>query len=118
MLKSGRTVDPEDVLGPPSRGAKLVVIGDTKTTDGLDEEVGDADLLIIEATFLSRDAAMAADYGHLTAAKAAELAARAGVKRLVLTHLSGRYGDPEILAEAAEIFDETRVASDFDRIKV
>jgi hypothetical protein len=74
-LHDGRTIEPEDVLGPPARGAKLVVVGDTETTDGLSEHVRDADLLVIEATFLERDAAMALDYGHLTAAKAAELAA-------------------------------------------
>jgi len=56
--------------------------------------------MVIEATFLERDAAMAFDYGHLTAAKSAELAAAAGVRRLVLTHISGRYTDEEILAEA------------------
>ena len=61
---------------------------------------------------------MAVDYGHLTAAKAAELAAGSGVKRLVLTHISGRYQDEEILAEATKIFAETRVAADLDRITV
>jgi ribonuclease Z len=117
-LQDGRTLDPEDVLGPPAQGTKLVVVGDTETTDGLSEYVRDADLLVIEATFLERDAAMASDYGHLTAAKAAELAAAAGVKRLVLTHISGRYTDEEILAEATAVFAETQVAADLDRIAV
>ena len=92
-LQDGGTIDPEDVLGPPAQGTKLVVVGDTETTDGLSEYIRDADLLVIEATFLERDAAMALDYGHLTAARAAELAAAAGVRRLVLTHISGRYPD-------------------------
>ena len=61
---------------------------------------------------------MALDYGHLTAAKAAELAATAGVKRLVLTHISGRYTDEEILAEATKIFPDSRVATDLDRMTV
>jgi ribonuclease Z len=117
-LQDGRTIDPADVLGPPARGTKLVVVGDTETTGGLSEHVRDADLLVIEATFLERDAAMASDYGHLTAAKAAKLAAAAGVKRLVLTHISGRYTDEEILAEATAVFAETRVAADLDRIAV
>jgi ribonuclease Z len=117
-LQDERTIDPEDVLGPPAQGTKLVVVGDTETTDGLSEYVRDADLLVIEATFLERDAAMASDYGHLTAAKAAKLAAAAGVKRLVLTHISGRYTDEEILAEATAVFAETRVAADLDRIAV
>ena len=61
---------------------------------------------------------MALDYGHLTAAKAAELAGTAGVKRLVLTHISGRYPDEEILAEAVKIFPNSRVAGDLDRLAV
>jgi ribonuclease Z len=117
-LQDGRTIDPQDVLGSSAPGTKLVVVGDTETTDALSEHVRYADLLVIEATFLDRDAAMASDYGHLTAAKAAELAASAGVKQLVLTHISGRYQDDEILAEATAIFAETRVAADFDRISV
>ena len=117
-LQDGRTIDPEDVLGPLARGAKLVVVGDTETTDGLSDQVRDADLLVIEATFLERDAEMARDYGHLTAAKAAGLAAAGGVKRLVLTHISGRYEDQEILEEATKIFTKTRIAADLDRLTV
>jgi ribonuclease Z len=117
-LASGQTIDPQDVLGPPEGCKKLVIVGDTETTDGLADRVRDSDLLVIEATFLERDAAMALDYGHLTAAKAAELAATAGVKRLVLTHISGRYTDEEILAEATKIFPDSRVATDLDRMTV
>jgi ribonuclease Z len=114
VLQDGRTIDPEGVLGPPAQGTKLVVVGDTETTDGLSEYVRDADLLVIEATFLERDTAMASDYGHLTSARAAKLAADTGVKRLVLTHISGRYTDEEILAEATKIFPNSRVAADLD----
>ncbi|MGJ5203750.1 MBL fold metallo-hydrolase [Bradyrhizobium sp. HKCCYLR20261] len=117
-LDDGRTIRPEDVLGPPAGGKKLVIVGDTETTDGLDEHVRDADLLVIEATFLARDTATARDYGHLTAAEAAMLAARANVGQLVLNHISGRYGDEEILGEAKAIFPASRIASDLDRIIV
>jgi ribonuclease Z len=106
------------VLGPPEGRRKLVVVGDTETTDDLAEHVREADLMVIEATFLERDAAIALDYGHLTAAKAAELAATVGVKRLVLTHISGRYSDEEILAEATKIFPNCLVAADLDRLLV
>jgi ribonuclease Z len=117
-LADGRAISPEDVLGPPERGRKLVILGDTETTDGLSEHVRDADMLVIEATFLERDAAIAIDYGHLTAAKAAELAAVCGVKQLVLTHISGRYEDHEILAEATRMFSNSRVAADLDRMTI
>ncbi|MBB4421628.1 ribonuclease Z [Bradyrhizobium sp. CIR48] len=118
VIDGDRTIDPEDVLGPPSGGRKLVVIGDTETTEGLAQHVVDADMLVIEATFLDRDASTARDYGHLTAAEAASFAAASNVKQLVLTHMSGRYEDEEILAEAARIFPNTRIAADFDHIVV
>jgi ribonuclease Z len=117
-LEDGRRLEPEDVLGPPSKRKKLVIVGDTETTEGLSERVGDADVLVIEATFLDRDSAMARDYGHLTATKAAELAATSNVKQLILTHISGRYPDEEILAEATRILPNSRVAADFDHIVI
>jgi ribonuclease Z len=118
VVIAGRTVDPEDVLGPPSGGKKLVVIGDTETTDGLSKNVADADMLVIEATFLDRDASTAREYGHLTAAEAAAFAAANNVKQLVLVHMSGRYLDDEILAEATKVFPNTRIAADFDHIVI
>lgn len=119
-LADGRTIDPEDVLGPPEGRKKLVIIGDTETVtvDGLSEYIRDADVLVIEATFLDRDAAIARDYGHLTAAEAAALAAMSNVKQLVLTHISGRYADEEILAEARKTFQNSRLAMDFDHMVV
>ena len=117
-LADGRTIDPEDVLGPPQGQKKLVIVGDTETTEGLAEHVRDADVLVIEATFLDRDATIARDYGHLTAAEAASLAAMSGVGLLVLTHISGRYTDEEILAEAIKTFPNSRIATDFDHIVI
>lgn len=117
-LADGRVIDPDDVLGPAGVAKKLVVIGDTEGTAGLSDHVRDADMLVIEATFLDRDAAMARDYGHLTAAMAATLARDSGVKRLVLTHISGRYRDEEILAEAASIFPGSALAADLDRFVI
>ncbi|WP_076859773.1 ribonuclease Z [Bradyrhizobium mercantei] len=117
-LDDGRTIDPDQVFGPAEGRRKLVIVGDTETTDGLDGHVADADVLVIEATFLARDAATAREYGHLTATEAAALAARSGVKQLVLTHISGRYPDQDILAEATSIFPNSRVAVDFDRVTI
>jgi ribonuclease Z len=117
-LADGRTIEAENVLGPPQARKKLVIVGDAETTIGLAEHVQGADILVIEATFLDRDAAIARDYGHLTAAEAARLAAASNVKRLVLTHISGRYKDEEVLAEATKIFPASSVASDFDHIAI
>jgi ribonuclease Z len=116
-LANGTLIDPEDVLGPEP-GKKLVIIGDAETTEGLAKGVRGADALVIEATFLERDASVARDYGHLTAAEAAELAATSEVRQLVLTHISGRYADAEILTEAAKVFPNSRIARDFDRVVI
>ena len=81
-LPDGRVIDPEDVLGPVIAGKKLVVIGDATTTAGLDAAARGADALVVEATFLERDAVTARTHGHLTAAEAASLAAEAGIGQL------------------------------------
>lgn len=117
-LADGRTIDPDEVLGPLIGGTRLVVVGDAATTAGLTDFARDADALVIEATFLDRDAATARRYGHLTAAEGAALAVAAGVKRLILTHISGRYPAEAILAEAREIFPATEIAADLDRFSV
>jgi ribonuclease Z len=81
-------------------------------------EVRDADGLVIEATYLDVEADMAHKFGHLTAGQAARLAIEAGVRELHLTHISRRYREPEVLAEAQAIFPNVNVARDFDRIKI
>ena len=74
----------------------------------------DADALVIEATYLQGEAEMARDFAHLTARQAAELALRAGVKHLILTHISRRYRERDVLEEARAVFPQTQVARDFD----
>jgi ribonuclease Z len=117
-LADGRTIEADDVLGPPEGRKKLVIVGDTETTDGLAEHARDADMLVIEATFLERDAAVARAYGHLTAAEAAALAAASNVKQLVLNHISGRYTDADILEEATKTFPNSAIAMDFDHLLI
>jgi ribonuclease Z len=118
VLADGRRITPEMVQGPGRGGARLAIIGDTADAAALVETVRGADLLVIEATFLARDAALARERRHITAAEAARLARDAGIGALVLNHVSGRYSVAEIAAEAAAIFAETRVAADFDRFRV
>jgi ribonuclease Z len=117
-LPDGRRVTPDDVLGPLERGAKLVVVGDAGRTDNLLEVCRDADTLVIESTYLDEAADMAKEFSHLTARMGAELAARAGVKKLILTHLSRRYRGKDVLAEAQAIFPNVSVARDFDTFQV
>jgi ribonuclease Z len=118
VLADGRHIAPEMVHGPPAAGAKLAIVGDTEEVASLVEPVHDADALVIEATFLERDAALAHVRGHLTAAEAGQLARDAGVGELLLTHISGRYKPEEILGEAVCFFPKTRIVADFDRVAV
>jgi len=117
-LPDGRTVQPDEVLGPKISGAKLVFVGDAGRTDDLLDVTQDADALIIESTYLDVEADMAQRFGHITAAQAARLALEANVQHLYLTHLSRRYRDEDVQKEAETIFPNTTVVRDFDRIKV
>ena len=117
-LADGRTVHPEEVLGPEKPGTRLVHVGDTGRTDDILEYCQGADTLVIEATYLVGEEDMARQFAHLTAAQAAALAKEAGVGKLILTHLSRRYRERDIYQEAQEIFPNTTVARDFDVYQV
>jgi ribonuclease Z len=113
-LPDGRRIGPAELVGAPRRGRTLVYTGDTRPTLKVVEAARGADLLIHEATFGEEEVDRAAETGHSTAAQAAEVAREAGVRRLVLTHISARYSReaPELLAEAKAVFPETLVARD------
>jgi ribonuclease Z len=113
-LEDGRLIEPDQVLGPERRGAKFIHVGDCGSTDNLLEPAEDADGLVLEATYLSIEEELAAQFGHLTASQAATFAREADVEQLFLTHISRRYREREILAEAQAIFPNTSVARDFD----
>jgi len=117
-LEDGRRVQPEDVLGPLEPGARLVVIGDAGKTENLVDVCKGADGLVIESTYLEEEAGMAKEFSHLTARQAAELALAAGVGKLMLTHLSRRYREKDVLAEARAVFPNTSVARDFDTFQI
>lgn len=117
-LPDGTQVSPEDVLGEVKPGIRFVHIGDTGRTDNLLEYCQNADGLVIESTYLEEEADMARDYAHLTARQAAELAVKAGVKQLFLTHISRRYRERDVLAEARAVFPDAVVARDFDTFQI
>ncbi len=117
-LPDGRRIHPDQVLGAERPGTRLAHVGDVGRVDELEHVVKGVDALVIEATYLSDEADMADQFAHLTAQKAAELAARAGVAHLILTHISRRYRERDVLAEAQAIFPNTFVARDFDAFQV
>ena len=113
-LSDGRIVHPFELVGPTRSGRKLVFTGDARPSDATVEIAAGADLLIHEATFADEEAALAVETGHSTAREAATVAQRAGVKRLVLTHISSRYSRDvqELAAQAREVFPGAVVARD------
>ncbi|WP_203882675.1 ribonuclease Z [Planotetraspora kaengkrachanensis] len=120
-LDDGSVVSLEDCSVPrPGQSAAFVM--DTRLCDGVYALAEGVDLLVIESTFLSEEAALAAEYGHLTAAQAGQVAQACGVRRLVLTHFSERYSfadEPRFVGEAAKEFaGEIVAARDLSRVPV
>ncbi|GGU22254.1 ribonuclease Z [Lentzea flava] len=109
----------EDV-SEPRKGQRFAFVMDTRLCDNVYELADQADLLVIESTYLARDTKLAGDHGHLTAQQAARVARDCRVRKLVLTHFSQRYENPaEFHAEAAVEFDgEIVIARDLDRVPV
>jgi ribonuclease Z len=114
VLPDGTRVGPAELVGPPRPGRTVVISGDTRPSANVVTAAAGADLLVHEATFSLDEADKAVQTGHSTAAEAAGVARDAGVRRLVLTHISARYSReaPELLAEAQAIFPATVVARD------
>ncbi len=120
-LQRGETVNgvrPEQVIGPERPGRRIVISGDTSPYDMVRVAAERADLLVHEATFTEEEADRARETGHTTARAAARIAAEAEVTLLALTHLSPRHPAGALRAEAREVFDNTIVPRDFDRVDV
>jgi ribonuclease Z len=120
-LQRGETVggvSPEQVIGEPRDGRKLVISGDTSPCETLAIAAHRADLLVHEATFGDDERERAAQTGHSTAAQAAQVALDADVKILALTHVSARYAGGELRDEARSVFPDTELPRDFDIVEI
>jgi ribonuclease Z len=113
-LADGKTIQASELVGPTRPGRKIVLTGDSRPCDATIAAAENADLLIHEATFAEEEAQRALETGHSTAREAAEVAQRAGVKRLALNHFSARYSrDASVLeSEARAVFPNTILARD------
>lgn len=113
-LGDGRVIDSSAIVGPRRPGRRVVLTGDTRPAAATVEAARGADLLVHEATFGQEEQARAAETGHSTAREAAEVAAEAGVRQLLLTHFSARYSrDPsELEREAREVFSPVVIGRD------
>ena len=119
-LENGTTVAPDQLVGPPRPGRKIVITGDTSPCESVVNAADGADLLIHEATFGEEEADRAKETRHSTAKEAGQVALAARARRLVLSHLSARYSRDftPILEQAREVFPETVVARDGLTIEV
>jgi len=108
------TISPNDAVGPPRPGRKIVYTGDTRPSQAIVEAAKEADVLIHDSTFDESLRERAREEGHSTARQAAEVAANARVRTLFLFHISARYEDnPELLlGEARSVFPNTYIAED------
>ncbi|MBC1822972.1 ribonuclease Z [Listeria seeligeri] len=111
----GREIDGKNYIGEPQKGKIISIFGDTRETASEYALAENADVLIHEATFEGDKGKMAAEYMHSTTIQAAELAKKAGVKKLILTHISSRYdreASKALLIEAKSVFENTEIAYD------
>ncbi|MFQ6074142.1 MAG: ribonuclease Z, partial [Candidatus Bathyarchaeia archaeon] len=116
-LPNGRVVKSEEVVGPPRQGRKVVYSGDTRPSENVAELAQNADMLIHDGTFDDELSDRAYEDGHSTASQAAEIANKAKVKWLLLTHVSARYKNADVLVEQArKTFPKTDMAEDFMKI--
>ncbi len=118
-LPDGRVVYPHEVMGPPRRGRKIVYATDTNPMKEMVEFAKGADLLMHDGMFSGDDDVMAIERGHSSVKDAARIAKEAGVKKLLLIHISPRYSDEELLLKKArEIFPNTFIAKDYMTIEI
>jgi ribonuclease Z len=118
-LPNGHSIKPDEVMGSPRQGRKIVYTGDTRPFKRLEKFAARADLLIHDSTLGDELAERAEKYGHSTVDQAAMSAKNARVKQLVLTHISQRYEDTSTwLKQARKIFKNTTMAEDFMQVEI
>jgi ribonuclease Z len=114
----GSEVRPDQVLGDPRPGRKVVITGDTSPCEMTRIAAHAAQLLIHDGTFAVEESARAAETGHSTARDAAQLAADAEVGMLAIVHVSSRYNVSAVLGEARDAFPNTFAPRDFDLVEI
>lgn len=121
VLDDGRTINGQDFIGQPQVGRIVTICGDTRKTENAVELARNADVLVHESTFAKDEAKLARSYYHTTSLQAAEIAKRAGAKRLLLNHISARYAGKaayQLAYQVRDVFPNTRVVNDFDVIDI
>jgi ribonuclease Z len=119
IIYGGKMIKSTNVVGPPRRGRKIGVSGDTRPTDKLVRFFKDCDVLVFESTYGQDKQEKAIENGHSTAAEAATIAKKAEVDKLLLTHFSARYDETSLLVkEASAIHNNVEAAEDLKVVKI
>jgi len=106
-----KIVKSSDVLGEKRPGKRIGISGDTRPTKKLEEFFKDCDYLSFDSTFSHELQDKALETHHSTAKEAAELAKKANVSNLILTHFSARYNDESVLLEEAKTIHSSVIAA-------
>ena len=115
----GKKIVSSQVTGEKRSGRKIGISGDTRPTDKLVEFFKNCDYLSFDSTFADELKEKAVETNHSTAKEAAELAEKANVSTLILTHFSARYNDESVLLkEAKEIHNNTITAKDLLEVNI
>lgn len=120
-LETGGEIRPDQVLGPPRAGRKIVYASDTRPCRNLVELARGADLFFVEGMFEDELADDANQKGHQTVVQAARQAREAGVARAVLFHFSPRYRDEDLArlgAQARAEFPAIEIGRDLARFEI
>ena len=106
-----KIVKSSDVLGEKRPGKRIGISGDTRPTKKLEEFFKDCDYLSFDSTFSHELQDKALETHHSTAKEAADLAKKANVSNLILTHFSARYNDESVLLEEAKTIHSSVIAA-------
>jgi ribonuclease Z len=121
ILADGTALHGRDFIGPEIVGRKIAIIGDTRRCKAAVQLSREVDVMVHEATFAVVNQDLANEYYHSTTADAAQIAADAGAKALILTHFSSRYQEEHLiilLNEAQTVFERVYLAADFSSYSI
>lgn len=119
IVYKGKKIRSSQILGPPRKGRKIGISGDTRPTDKLVKFFRGCDVLVFESTYGQDKQQKAVENWHSTATEAATVAKKAGAGKLFLTHFSARYDETSSLVkEASAIHPDVEAAEDLKAVEI
>ncbi|HEM6304087.1 ribonuclease Z [Streptococcus suis] len=120
-LEDGTEIIASDYISPPRPGKVVTILGDTRKCYASVRLAVNADVLVHEATYGKGDEKIARKHGHSTNMEAAQVAKDAGVKQLLLNHISPRFLSKDISQlrkDASTIFERVHIVKDLEEIEL